>query len=144
MTINIKDLIPQREPFLFIDTVEEVTQEYVVTTKTFLDSEDFFRGHFPGEPVVPGVILTEHCFQSGAAFISSTTSGDMAGKLAVVSRIGGAKFKTILKPNQKITTKTKLVEAIANAAFFKSIVTNEEGKKVLIIEFACALVDKQN
>jgi 3-hydroxymyristoyl/3-hydroxydecanoyl-(acyl carrier protein) dehydratase len=60
----------------------------------------------------------------------------------VVSRIQSAKFKTIVRPNEKIKTKTIITEQISNAAFFKSIVTNEQNKKVLIIEFACTLVSQ--
>lgn len=99
---------------------------------------------FPGNPIVPGVILTEHCFQSGAALISSTSSGVFKNSLAVVSRINSAKFKNIVRPNELIKTKTTLTEKIGNAAFFKSITTNTQGKKILILEFACTLIEEDN
>lgn len=140
--MDIKDLIPQREPFLFISEVQDINHEEIHVSMTFKEDMDFFKGHFPGNPIVPGVILTEHCFQSAAALISNKSTGDFKKSLAVVSRVSSAKFKNIVRPNESIKTKTTLTEQIDNAAFFKSIVTNTEGKKVLIIEFACTLVQE--
>ena len=141
--MQIKELIPQREPFLFINEVQAIENAAIEVNMTFDENMDFFKGHFPGNPIVPGVILTEHCFQSGAALISSTSSRDFKNSLAVVSRINSAKFKNIVRPNEMIKTKTTLTERMGNAAFFKSIITNTEGKKVLIIEFACTLIEEQ-
>lgn len=141
--MDIKKLIPQREPFLFLDEILDLTKEKIIVTKTFKDDEYFFQGHFPGNPIVPGVILCEHCFQSGAALISAASDEGLT-QLAVVSRIQSAKFKSIVRPNDKITTETTMTEQIDNAAFFKSIVKNEANKKVLILEFACTLVDENN
>lgn len=140
--MNIKDLIPQREPFLFIDKIIDMTDANITVEYTFNSSLDFFKGHFPANPVVPGVILNEHCFQSGAALIASKSSEGIGNKLAVVSRITNAKFKNIVRPNEKITTTTELVETLANAAYFKSTVKMDH-KKVLTIEFACTLVEEQ-
>jgi len=141
--MDIKELIPQREPFLFIREVQEITENTISASMTFTEDMEFFKGHFPENPIVPGVLLTEHCFQTGAALISSKSTGDFQGKLAVVSRINSAKFKNIVRPNELITTTTEITEEIANAAFFRSIVKNTQGKKVLTIEFACTLIDKE-
>ena len=140
--MNIKELIPQREPFLFINEIQSIDEGTIEVSMIFDENMEFFKGHFPGNPIVPGVILTEHCFQSGAALISSKSNGDFKNKLAVVSRINSAKFKNIVRPNEIIKTKTTITEEIGNAAFFKSITSNSEGKKVLIIEFACTLVEE--
>lgn len=140
--MTITDYIPQREPFLFINKIEEIQDAHIVVSMEFNETLDFFRGHFPNDPIVPGVILSEHCFQSGAALISSKSTQGLGNKLAVLSRIQSAKFKSIVRPNEKISTKTTLIEQLDNAAFFKSIITNSKGKKVLIIEFACTLMDK--
>jgi 3-hydroxyacyl-[acyl-carrier-protein] dehydratase len=140
--MDIKELIPQREPFLFIANIVEINKDHIIVDHIFKEDLDVFKGHFPGDPIVPGVLLSEHCFQSGAALISSQSSDGIGNNLAVVSRIQSAKFKTIVRPNEKIKTKTIITEQISNAAFFKSIVTNEQNKKVLIIEFACTLVSQ--
>jgi 3-hydroxyacyl-[acyl-carrier-protein] dehydratase len=122
--MDIKELIPQREPFLFIANIVDINKDHIIVDHIFKEDLDVFKGHFPGDPIVPGVLLSEHCFQSGAALISSQSSDG------------------IVRPNEKIKTKTIITEQISNAAFFKSIVTNEQNKKVLIIEFACTLVSQ--
>ncbi len=140
--MDIKELIPQREPFLFINKIIDLSDDSIVTSMLFHEDLDFFKGHFPNNPIVPGVILNEHCFQSGAALISSKSNGDFTNKLAVVSRINSAKFKNIVKPGEVVTTSTTITDQLDNAAYFKSITKNAEGKKVLIIEFACTLVEE--
>lgn len=140
---EIKELIPQREPFLFITNVTDVNENEIIVSHQFSDTEDFFKGHFPGNPIVPGVLITEHCFQSGAALISYQSEGNFNDKLAVVSRIQSAKFKNILRPNEEITTKTTLVEMVGNAAYFRSVVKNSKEQKVLLLEFACTLIEEK-
>lgn len=139
--MNIKDLIPQREPFLFVDEIIEFNETQMTTQVKFKKDLEFFKGHFPGNPIVPGVILCEHCFQSGAALISTSSKGEFKNNLAVVSRVQNAKFKNIAHADETVTTKTELIERIDNAAFFKSVTTNKDNKKILIIEFACTLVN---
>ena len=138
--MSITDLIPQRKPFLFVDDQYEVLDNSIKTSYTFSADHDFFQGHFPNNPVVPGVILSEHCFQSAAALMGHRNSGGLKS-LAVVSRIQSAKFKNIVSADQSISTTTTLTEELGAAAYFKSIITNAEGKKVLLIEFACTLVE---
>ena len=139
--MKITDYIPQRKPFLFVDETFEYLENEIKTTYTFSENHDFFQGHFPGNPIVPGVILSEHCFQSAAALMGFKAKKGLKN-LAVVSRIQSAKFKHIVPANGKITTNTKLVEELGAAAYFKSVVQNTEGKKVLIVEFACTLVQE--
>lgn len=63
---NITELIPHREPFLFVDTLISVSADTIVGQKTF-ETEDFFRGHFPQYPIVPGIIIVEAMAQCGGA-----------------------------------------------------------------------------
>lgn len=136
--MNVKDYIPQREPFLYLDTIKEHGENFVIT-ETFIDPQaDFFKGHFPDNPIMPGVLLCEACFQSGALLIS-IKNGGMANKTAVVSRIQNAKFKQMVKPNDTIEIKTEITEELGSAAFFKSKLT-VRGKLALSLEFACTLV----
>lgn len=136
--INIKDYIPQREPFLYLDSVKESGDNFVITETLIDPKADFFKGHFPDNPIMPGVLLCEACFQSGALLIS-LKNGGINDKTAVVSRIQNAKFKQIVKPNDTIEIKTEITEELGNAAFFKSKLT-VNGKLALSIEFACTLV----
>lgn len=141
--MDIKQLIPQREPFLFIQEIQSLNHDEIEVSMHFTPEMDFFKGHFPGNPIVPGVILTEHCFQSGAALISGQSEAQFKNSLAVVSRINSAKFKNIVRPGETIKTKTSLIERMGSAAFFKSVVSNQKNKKVLLLEFACTLVEDQ-
>ncbi len=92
--------LPHREPFIFIDTVVEVQPgERAVCVKTFRPEEPFFRGHFPGDPIVPGVILTEALAQ--AAGIAA--GGDGSGKSYRLSAVKMMKFFAPARPLDEIT-----------------------------------------
>lgn len=61
---SIRQLMPQKAPFLFIDEIKELSEQHIVATRTFHPDEFYFKGHFPGNPIVPGVILTEAMAQA--------------------------------------------------------------------------------
>lgn len=133
MRDEIKKLIPQREPFLFVDKIIERTDSKIITSFYITGEEDFFKGHFPGNPIMPGVLLQEAIFQTGAILMS----GDGAGGLGVVTRVQNAKFKNMVKPQDELVMEVEIVEKIANASYMKGKST-VNGKTVLSIEFAVA------
>jgi len=132
--------IPQREPFLMLDGIQDETTERVTTFKQLTGKEDWFKGHFPGNPVMPGVLMCEAVFQTGAYLMARRGEQAEGGKTAVVTRIQGAKFKNMAKPGDKLMITVDFVEMLANAAFMKGKVTVDD-KTVMTIEFAAALVD---
>ena len=138
MKKEIESLIPQRDPFLFVDEIIDFNQETIIVKKTFTPDEYFFEGHFPHNPIVPGVILCEMCFQAGALYMSKTR-GKTSENLAVVSRIQNAKFKNIVKPNDVLETQVSLTEQLENAFYMKAKVVSNK-KTVLTMNFACTLV----
>jgi 3-hydroxyacyl-[acyl-carrier-protein] dehydratase len=134
--------IPQRPPFLFIERVVDQTENSVTTAKKLTGEEDFFKGHFPGMPVFPGVLMCEAVFQTGALLMS--LKGQSAGtqKTALVTRIQNAKFKNMARPGDELMITVDFIEMLANASFMKGkIMAN--GKTVMSIEFAATLVEQQ-
>lgn len=132
---DILDLIPQRPPFLFVDKVTDRSESTINTSFQVTGNEDFFKGHFPGNPIMPGVLLQEALFQSGAALMA----GKAGGGLGVVTRVQNAKFKNMVKPGDLLEMQVELTESISNAHFMKGT-TKVAGKTVLVIEFAVASV----
>ena len=139
MNNEILKRIPQREPFLYIEQIVDRTENSITTSKKITGKEDFFKGHFPGNPIMPGVLLCEATFQTGALLMSFIMEGGLENKTAVVSRIQSAKFKNMVKPGDTLEIKVELLEQIANAAFMKGKLLSN-GKTALQIEFACTLV----
>ena len=131
----ITELIPQRPPFLFVDKIINRTEKTITTTLKLTGDEDFFKGHFPGNPIMPGVLLQEALFQSGAALMA----GMSGGGLGVVTRVQNAKFKNMVKPGDELEMEVTLNESISNAHYMKGT-TKVAGKVVLVIEFAVASV----
>ena len=98
---DIEQLLPHRAPFLFVDRLEKTTQEEIVGYRTFTDQEPFFKGHFPGYPVVPGVILIETMAQCGGAGIRAMgTLGDDA--LFFLASVDKVKFRRQVRPNETV------------------------------------------
>ncbi len=97
---KIEQLLPHRKPFLFVDKIEKADKDRIVGYKVFGDEEFFFRGHFPGYPVVPGVILVETMAQCGGAGIRSLNPQDDA--LFFLASVSKAKFKRIVRPGDEV------------------------------------------
>ncbi len=132
--------IPQRDPFLFIESIVEQSQDSITTSKQLTGKEDFFKGHFPGHPVFPGVLMCEAVFQTGALLMSMRGESAASGKTALVTRIQGAKFKNMVKPGDLLHITVDFVEMLANAAFMKGKITSNN-KTIMTIEFAATLVE---
>jgi 3-hydroxyacyl-[acyl-carrier-protein] dehydratase len=98
---DIKELLPHRKPFLFVDELLEVSEEKIIGTRCYTPEEFFFPGHFPEYPVVPGVILVETMAQCGGAGVRQLGSlGDDA--LFFLAAIEKAKFRRQVRPNETV------------------------------------------
>ena len=108
-TQEIMEILPHRHPFLLIDTVEEVEPGVrAVAKKNVTFNEPFFAGHFPGNPVVPGVILCEILAQS-ACVLMKTVMTD--GKLSVYTGLNNVKFRSPVRPGDVIETRCSIVRS---------------------------------
>ena len=74
---NVKELIPQREPFLFVNDISDRGENTIQTTYKVTGEEEFFKGHFPGNPIMPGVLLQEALFQTGACLMAVGLDQDL-------------------------------------------------------------------
>ncbi len=142
-TKKILDHIPHREPFLWVDEILESEQHRIVTTKTIPEDLDLLKGHYPGNPIVPGVLILESVFQSGALLIALSSDAKITpNTIPVLSRIGKARFKRQVLPGDTITIHVELKEKISAAWFLKGVV-RIQNRITTQVEFSCTLTDKQ-
>lgn len=106
---QIQEIIPHRHPFLLVDYIEDYEPgEYAVGYKCVTYREDFFKGHFPGHPVMPGVLTLEALAQVGAVAILSVEENK--GKIAFFGKIDNCKFKGMVCPGDKLKLETKIIK----------------------------------
>ncbi len=109
---QIKELIPHREPFLFLDELRNIEKlKRAVGIKKFNKNESFFKGHFPGHPIVPGVILIEMMAQAGAALIAYSIKEETSDKIVYLMNVEKTKFRKPVFPNQVIYTDVKALRS---------------------------------
>jgi 3-hydroxyacyl-[acyl-carrier-protein] dehydratase len=98
----ISEILPHRYPFLLIDRVIEQTDDKVVAWKCVSGNELFFQGHFPGQPVMPGVLILEALAQTGAILACKATSFDPAKQVIYFLGIDKAKFRKTVVPGDRL------------------------------------------
>lgn len=137
----IAERIPHRPPFLWLDRVVAVDDTGIRAEKTVPKDLDVFHGHYPGYPLMPGVLLCEAVFQAGAVLIAEMTrsnpEAEGGGSVPVLTRILGAKFKREVRPGDQLEIRASLVERLGPAWFMKGSV-RVDGKVAVQVEFACA------
>lgn len=138
---EILERIPHRPPFLWVDSIVERTSDSIVTRTTIPENLEVFQGHYPGNPIMPGVLLCEAVFQSGALLMSyMLESGELkaSGEVPVLTRIEGAKFKRLVGPGDIIETTVQHKETLSSVSFMKGSL-RVNGKVAVQVDFSCAL-----
>ncbi len=129
---EIEEIIPHRHPFLLIDYIEDYKPgEYAVGYKCVTFREDFFRGHFPQEPVMPGVLTIEALAQVGAVAILSQE--EMKGKTAFFGGINNCKFRGKVSPGDKLRLETSIIKQKGPVGVGKAV-ASVDGKTVASAE----------
>ena len=122
---EIKNIIPQRDPFLMIDEVEEyVPGESAIAYKNVNEQEWYFKGHFPGNPIMPGVLIAESLAQTGAVAILSMDENK--GKNALFGGIDKMKFKRKVLPGDRLKLEVKIIKRKGPIGVGEAIATIDE------------------
>ena len=135
---EIKQIIPQREPFLMIDEVEEyVPGESAIAYKHVSEDEWYFKGHFPGNPIMPGVLITESLAQTGAIAILSLEANK--GRNALFAGIDKMRFKKQVVPGDVLKLEVKIIKQKGPIGVGEAIAT-VDGKVACKGELTFAIV----
>ena len=137
--------IPHRPPFLFIDKILEITESGAKASLSVRPDFPFFEGHYPGNPIMPGVLLCESVFQTGAVFLADYLDNQSLKDdqvTPVLSRIRDARFKRMVLPGDQVEISVLLKEHMGQFYNLTGEIKNK-GKTALTISFALALVKNE-
>jgi len=133
---SVKDYIPHREPFLFVDRVLELDESHVTTELTLRPEMDFFKGHYPDQPIMPGVLMCEAVFQSAAIYMSHLSEGKSENSgTPVLSKIGQARFKRMVTPGDTIQIEVTPLEHKGAFHLMRGKILNSSDQMVMNVEF---------
>ena len=140
-TQEIKNLIPHRDPFLFVDKCEIIVPgEHGKSEKLFTNDEYFFKGHFPDNPIVPGVIIVEAMAQT-AGIVVSYKLRDYKEKSVLFMSVNKAKFRKPILPNDTVTFEVKFLNSVRDVYKFEGICFKDD-TKVSEAEFSAMITYK--
>ena len=136
---TIRTLIPHRYPFLLVDKVVALDTEArtIVAHKCVTINEPFFQGHFPGQPIMPGVLIIEALAQAGGLLTQLSHQGDTAGRMFYMVKVENARFTKMVVPGDRLDLDVTLKRLIRNMAFYTGV-ASVNGEQVACADVLCA------
>ena len=135
---QVTQLIPHRPPFLFVDEIVSQTGDTLVAKRTWRAEEDFYKGHYPGAPITPGVLLCESVFQTGALLLAAkfAASGKPEG-IPLLAKVENVRFRSPVYPGDTTHIEVKINEVAGGFYMMSGNVKNGD-KRVLNVDFSVA------
>lgn len=138
--VAIQALLPHRYPFLLVDRVVELeAHKRILAYKNVSNNEPFFNGHFPGRPVMPGVLVIEALAQAGGLLTQLSNQSGTDGKLFYLVKVDNAKFSRMVVPGDRLDLEVTLKRVIRNMAMYSGIAM-VDGQQAACAEILCAEV----
>jgi len=136
----IQAMLPHRYPFLLVDRVVEFeAHKRVLAYKNVSINEPYFNGHFPGHPVMPGVLVIEALAQAGGLLTQLSHQSGTEGKLFYLVKIDGAKFSRMVVPGDRLELEVTLKRVIRNMAMYTGV-ARVDGEQAACADILCAEV----
>ena len=139
---DIKKIIPHRYPFLLVDRVLEKGEDSITAIKNVTANEEFFNDHYPGAPIMPGVLQVEALAQAGAILLMTTKVEDPEKYLMVFTGIKNCKFRKQVVPGDQLQLKVELGVLRRNFVTMTGVAT-VDGDVTCEIEASAAIVPKE-
>ena len=137
----VTELIPHRPPFLFVDEIVAEAADALTAKRTWRAGEDFYKGHYPGAPITPGVLLCEAVFQTGALYMArqAQAAGKKPGEgVPLLAKISDVRFRNAVYPGDTILIEAKKKEELGGFTMMSGSIKKADGTRVLTVDFAVA------
>lgn len=140
MSDDVTSLIPHRPPFLFVDEIVSETADSLIARRTWRADEDFYRGHYPGAPITPGVLLCEAVFQTGALFLARAVGpeGVSTPGVPLLAKINDVRFRQPIYPGDTVLIEVRRKERLGEFSLMTGSMRKADGVRVLNVEFTVA------
>ena len=133
---EILDAIPHRPPMLLVDEIVERSDDRIVCRKRFRPDEFFLQGHYPDNPIVPGVILCEAAMQAGAILLAPKMR--QSDGVPVVARMNNIKFRRIIRPGDRVDLEVNLTDEVTQTYFLDARIRHD-GELACRFSYTCMM-----
>lgn len=141
MSTPVTELIPHRPPFLFVDEIVSEGPGTLTARRRWRPDEDFYRGHYPGSPITPGVLLCEAVFQTGALYVAKKWQAEHPGEkpagLPLLAKVSDVRFRNPVYPGDTILIEVREKDAMGGFIMMTGSIKAGE-KRILTVDYSVA------